>query len=316
MMIDIGRQEACRRGDEMSNKYLIHQKSENISFCEKLCFCPCGSLTWLSYKWATGAHLYRPYIAFVCIRGKQSIHRSCRVKALPTCIITGYSTCKHVCVCVLEDLERCVGWDITVNNIRDERINNTASLTDSLQTTCVCVVCVSVCVGVRVCIRQSGVCSVYVSNVLTSGSRAIDDLIKRSHLFFAPLGTSPLSLSAALCSLFCCPLLFSPNLPSSLTFHSSQPPLSFPLLLCFQRPEMDQCFHKNGWCSLFILFAFYMAFWLSSGTYYDLTVMERTDGGWITCCQKWERHSKHKKPGRLTLFVWKTHNVSFLNGVI
>lgn len=135
---------------------------------------------------------------------------------------------------------------------------------------CLCVL--GMCVAQRALEGEGQLCvgSVCLSNGLTSGRRAIDDLIKISRLFFAPLGKG-----------LCCPLLsFSPHLApsslpppstssplfpslsllSSLTFRSSPPLLSS---LAFKRPEMDHCLHKNGCRSLFISFAFNIALRLS-----------------------------------------------------
>lgn len=76
---------------------------------------------------------------------------------------------------------------------------------------------------------------------------------------------------------------------------------------------MDQCFNKNGWCWLFVLFAFYTAHWLPSGACNDLTLMERKDGGWITCCQMWEWQRKYitkteKQLAKTTQYIRKISN--------
>lgn len=156
---------------------------------------------------------------------------------------------------------------------------------------CLCVLGMCVSVTERVLEREGRLCvgSVCLSNGLTSGRKAIDDLIKISRLFFAPLGKGLLYVSAALCSLFFLPAPLSLPPPSTLSppFSPSQPPFPLNILLfstsrllsCFQRPETDHCLHKNGCRPLLIFFAFHIALRLPSGACHDLTVMERTDGG-------------------------------------
>lgn len=212
--------------------------------------------------------------------------------------------CKCLCEpCFLQHpLVRCVGRHITVNNIRDERINNTAwahwQLTNDM-----CSGNVRKCH--RVCVLEggeaSGVCSVCLSNGLISGSREIDDLVKISCLFFAPLYKGLLYVYLCLD----CPLLSLFFLPSHLCrlLRPSLFSLShrFSLARCSSQPLLSK-----GWdgslpsqkmaavhCSFCLHSALHSAF--PRGACRDLTVMERTDGGWITCCQKWGWHSKHCK---------------------
>lgn len=145
-----------------------------------------------------------------------------------------WSMCKCSCEsCFLQRLlERCVGRHITVNNIRDERISNTAwarwQLTNDMCSG-------NVCKCHRACIKKRA--PVCLSNGLTLGSREIDDLIKISCLSFAPVYNSFLYVSIALCSLFfpCSltsvyPPFFRLSNLFSLARHSSQP-----LYTCFQK---------------------------------------------------------------------------------
>lgn len=142
MMIDIGRQEACKKGKEQS---IINIFKKNVFLF---------LLMWAANREKTTTESLKIYS--LCLR---------LVYVLPTCII--HTVCiNHWCVCFLQHLPQCcLVQDITVNKIRDQRINNMVKM-------CVCVRVLE-----QMCIRGP-VCSLHVSNMLTSGGRAVDDRIK------------------------------------------------------------------------------------------------------------------------------------------
>lgn len=137
----------------------------------------------------------------------------------------------------------------------------------------------NVCKCHRARIRKSA--PVCLSNGITLGSREINDLIKISCLFF-----------------------FLPPFMSLLSFFppASSPPSSLPpashlcSLACHSSQPLYACFHKGArWITAFTkMAAVHCSFCLRcaprsvfpSGERCDLTVMERMDGGCITCCQK------------------------------
>lgn len=97
-------------------------------------------------------------------------------------------------------------------------------------------------------------CSVYLSNGSTSGSRAIDDLIKKSRLFFAPLGRGLFNVSTALCSLlFLFPHLCHLLLPCHLLY-LSHPFFSALLNLSLSAKAWDGSLILQKWLQLTIHF--------------------------------------------------------------
>lgn len=88
----------------------------------------------------------------------------------------------------------------------------------------------------RVCMQSIGLWVCSVSNVMTSGCRKIDDVIKTSRLFFAPSGRGPqVSNSAPLTPppsylAYIFPLFFTQ------AFYFSRRTIKPPVLCCFHRP--------------------------------------------------------------------------------
>lgn len=109
--------------------------------------------------------------------GKQSI--KCNVRVFPLCIVRTVSVNIRVRLC---STSWSAVWVETSQWIILEMRESTTrpELTDSLQMTCVSV-CISVTERISECVS-----SLYC-NGLTSGCKAIDDLIKTSHLFLLPL---------------------------------------------------------------------------------------------------------------------------------
>lgn len=186
-----------------------------------------------------------------------------------------YSMCKHVCeslirVCFLQPLlERCVGRDITVNNIRDEKVNDAAWA--HWQLTHDVFVRVGMCVSAtQQCIRKRGL-MVFVQCIWVTGwpQAAGKKMILSKYLvyFLFPLvkifftSLQPFALIFFLLPHLCHLLppfrllfLFLPRFLLNISLISTSPPH-----LCYQRPEMDHRLHRNGCCSTFFLFAFIMA---------------------------------------------------------
>lgn len=108
---------------------------------------------------------------------KQNI--KCNVRVFPTCIVRTVSV--NICVCLCSTSGSAVWVETSQWIILETRESTTLSeLTDSLQMTCVSV-CISVTERVLECVSSLH------CNGLTSGCKAIDDLIKISHSFLLPL---------------------------------------------------------------------------------------------------------------------------------
>lgn len=152
--------------------------------------------------------------------GFSLVNKSCHIHVSQNT----YNMCDHVC---FPPPERCVGWAITVINIRHETLN---SLTANKWHVFVLYVGAFVQVSQSVYAVHRCVCS--VSNVMTSGCRKIDDVIETSHLFFAPSGRGPqvsnsAPLTPPLISRIYLPPFFYPSLLFLPSNHQTPCPLLF-----------------------------------------------------------------------------------------